>query len=180
MDSSLHVSSHSYASRLRVMEQAQTETQSGKIQKILLLSTIFTSAVGRILINSQLWILSCSSHRDPNNFWPKLVSWIIYCMMHTATMSQHQKALASRMGMSGTHNTFRIHLAADSAWQGTGIEMKECPWATAALITETTFHWMDIGWPDLRVRLQILRAAFKTLDQQAVLKGPASSFRFWF
>jgi hypothetical protein len=28
---------------------------------------------------------------------------------------------------------------------------------------------MDIGWPGLRVRLQILRASYKTLDQQAVL-----------
>jgi hypothetical protein len=41
---------------------------------ILLLSTIFTAAVGRILSNSQLCILSCSSHRDPNNFWPKWIS----------------------------------------------------------------------------------------------------------
>jgi hypothetical protein len=31
-----------------------------------------------------------------------------------ATMSQHQKALASRMGTLETHSTFRIHLAADS------------------------------------------------------------------
>ena len=30
MDSNLHVSSHSYASRLRVMDQAETETQNGK------------------------------------------------------------------------------------------------------------------------------------------------------
>ena len=30
MDSNLHVSSHSYASRLRVMDRAETETQNGK------------------------------------------------------------------------------------------------------------------------------------------------------
>jgi hypothetical protein len=35
-------------------------------------------------------------------------------MMQTATMSQHQKALASQIGMLGTQSTFRIHLAADS------------------------------------------------------------------
>ncbi len=64
MNSSLHVYSHSYASRIRVMEQAQTETQRGKFHKkyvslpvILILSTIFTAAVGRILTNSQLCIL---------------------------------------------------------------------------------------------------------------------------
>jgi hypothetical protein len=28
---------------------------------------------------------------------------------------------------------------------------------------------MDIGWPGLRIRLQILRDSYKTLDQQAVL-----------
>jgi hypothetical protein len=57
-------------------------------------------------------------------------------MMHTATMSQHQKALASRMGTLGFYSTFRIHLAADS---GPGIEMKECLCATAALTREMTF-----------------------------------------
>jgi hypothetical protein len=44
------------------------------ISLILLLSTIFTAAVGRILTNSQLCILSCSSHRDPKNFWPTWIS----------------------------------------------------------------------------------------------------------
>ena len=64
------------------------------VSLILLLSTIFTAAVGMILSNSQLCILSCSSHRDQNNFWPKWISCIISCMMHTATMSQHQTALS--------------------------------------------------------------------------------------
>jgi hypothetical protein len=36
------------------------------ISLIRLLSTIFTSAVGMILSNSKLCIISCSSHRDPN------------------------------------------------------------------------------------------------------------------
>ena len=79
MDNSLHVISPWYASRLQVMELAQTEIQSATVEKFLkdyvpliqFLSTIFTVAVGRILTNSQLCILLCSSHRDPNNFWPK-------------------------------------------------------------------------------------------------------------
>jgi hypothetical protein len=33
--------------------------------------------------------------------------------MHTAIMPQHQEALAPQMAMSGTHSTFRVHLAAD-------------------------------------------------------------------
>jgi hypothetical protein len=84
------------------------------VSLILLLSTIFISAVGRILRNSQQCILLCSSRRDPNNFWPKWILQIISCITHTATISQHQKALAPQMGMLGTHSTFRIHLAADS------------------------------------------------------------------
>jgi hypothetical protein len=43
------------------------------VSLIRLLSTIFTAAVGRILRNSQLY-LSCNSHRDPSNFWPKWIS----------------------------------------------------------------------------------------------------------
>jgi hypothetical protein len=126
MDSSLHVSSHLNASRPRVMEHAQTESLRLKVQNftkeyvslIRLLSTIFmfTAAVETILTKSQLCILLCSSHRDPNNFGPKWISQIISCMMHTATMSQQQKAL-------GTYSTFRI------PWlliQGNGIKMKEC------------------------------------------------------
>jgi hypothetical protein len=57
-------------------------------------------------------------------------------MIHTATMSQNQKALASRMGTLGTHEP------SESTWlliQGTRIEMKECLGATAALKTEITF-----------------------------------------
>jgi hypothetical protein len=38
------------------------------VSLILLLSTIFSAAVIRILSNSQLCIPSCSSHRDPNNY----------------------------------------------------------------------------------------------------------------
>jgi hypothetical protein len=39
--------------------------------------------------------------------------FIISCMMHTASTSQLQKALASQMGMLGFHNTYRVHWAAD-------------------------------------------------------------------
>ena len=90
---------------------------------IRLLSTTFTVAVGRILTNGQPCILSCSHCSghilvDPNNFWPKWIPEIISCMMHTLTTSQHQKALASRMGTLGTHITIRIHLAADSECLG--------------------------------------------------------------
>jgi hypothetical protein len=37
------------------------------VSLILLLSTIFTAVVGRILTNSLMCILLCSSHRDLNN-----------------------------------------------------------------------------------------------------------------
>jgi hypothetical protein len=85
MDNSLQVISPWYASWLQVMELAQTEIQSATVENFLkeyvpliqFLSTIFkfTVAVGRILTNSQLCcILLCSSHRDPNIFWPKWVS----------------------------------------------------------------------------------------------------------
>jgi hypothetical protein len=126
MDSNLHVSSHSYASRLWVMDQAESLKLRLKMEifikeyvsLIWLLSTIFTVAVGRILTNCQPCILSCSGHIDPNNFWPKWIPEIISCMMHTLTTSQHQKASASRMGTLGTHIAIRIHLAADSECLG--------------------------------------------------------------
>jgi uncharacterized protein YmfQ (DUF2313 family) len=91
------------------------------VSLIRLLLTIFTAAVmvGRILINSQLCTIvqqPQSAHQGPNNFWPEWIPKpeIISCMMHTATMSQRQKAVAQRMGTLGTHSTLRIHLAADS------------------------------------------------------------------
>jgi hypothetical protein len=122
MDSSLHVSSPLNASRLRVTEQAQTETQNDRFHsRICFIDQAFVDhlhSCSRQDSNKQPAVhhraAATVSHQGPNNFRPKWIPEIISSMMHTATVSQHQRALAQRMGTLGTHSTLRIHLAADS------------------------------------------------------------------
>ena len=93
------------------------------VSLIRLLSTSFIKAVAMILANFQQCIPSCSCSRDPNNFWPKWISWIISCTMHIVTTRHHQKALASQMATLGSHRTIRIHLAADSECLGAALRV---------------------------------------------------------
>jgi hypothetical protein len=85
------------------------------VSLILLLQTIFTVAVGFYQTVSSASY--CAGATEIHiSFGPNKICLIIFCMTHTATMSQHQKALAPQMGILGAHSTLKkIHLAADSA-----------------------------------------------------------------
>jgi hypothetical protein len=82
------------------------------------------------------------------------LSFFISCMMYTATMSQHQKALASQMDTLGTHSTFRINSAADSGhWnRNEKVPMSHSSLNNRDSIPKTAQHSADFYIPEFQRR----------------------------
>ena len=105
------------------------------VSLIRLSSTIFTGAVGRILISFQPWSWLCIGHRDQNNFCFKSKSLIISQILHSLTKSHYQKHILLWWCTLGTHSTFIIHFADNPEhfdWNAM------CLRATATLLTKLT------------------------------------------
>ena len=110
------------------------------VSLIRLSSTIFTGAVGRILISFQPWSWLCIGHRDQNNICPKSKSLIISQILHSLTKSHYQKHILLWWCTLGTHSTFIIHFADNPEhlnWNAM------CLTATATLLSKLTSPKLD-------------------------------------
>jgi hypothetical protein len=113
MDSSLHVSSHLYTSGLLVMEQVQTESVRLKVENffkeyvslIWLLLTIFTAALERILATNCAFYCALAAATEIQITLAQM-DFLDYLLndaySNHVTATEHQKGLASLMGMLGT------------------------------------------------------------------------------